>query len=225
MAYVYRHIRLDVNQPFYIGIGSDSLFKRAFESKSNRRNSIWNKIVSKTSYRVEILFENLSWEEACIKEIEFISLYGRKNINTGVLCNLTDGGEGTLNCIPSKETKALLKIRMTGSNNPMYGKTHSPEIIEQIRLKNLGRKAPNKGKPMSERQKLLLSSVKKGSKAWNKGLKNVNGLGLAKTVLDLTTGIFYESCKEAAFSLSYKPSTLRSMLNGINKNKSSFIYI
>ena len=29
MAYVYRHIRLDKNEPFYIGIGSDKEYKRA----------------------------------------------------------------------------------------------------------------------------------------------------------------------------------------------------
>ena len=29
MAYLYRHIRLDKNEPFYIGIGSDTNFKRA----------------------------------------------------------------------------------------------------------------------------------------------------------------------------------------------------
>jgi hypothetical protein len=28
MAYLYRHIRLDKNQPFYIGIGKDDVEKR-----------------------------------------------------------------------------------------------------------------------------------------------------------------------------------------------------
>ena len=30
MAYLYRHIRLDTNEIFYIGIGSDINYKRAF---------------------------------------------------------------------------------------------------------------------------------------------------------------------------------------------------
>ena len=32
MAYLYRHIRLDKNEPFYIGIGSNELnnYKRAY---------------------------------------------------------------------------------------------------------------------------------------------------------------------------------------------------
>jgi len=57
MAYVYQHIRLDCNEPFYIGIGSDSSYRRANER--TRRNDIWNKITAKTDYKVVILFDNL----------------------------------------------------------------------------------------------------------------------------------------------------------------------
>jgi hypothetical protein len=37
MAYVYRHIRLDKNEPFYIGVGSDSNYSRAFTKRSSHR--------------------------------------------------------------------------------------------------------------------------------------------------------------------------------------------
>ena len=40
MAYLYRHIREDKNEPFYIGIGSDSTYKRANQTKKERRNKI-----------------------------------------------------------------------------------------------------------------------------------------------------------------------------------------
>ena len=72
---------------------------------------------------------------------------------------------------------------------------------------------------------IKLSKAKKGSIAWNKGLKNVNGLSLAKIVLNLQNGVYYQSCKEAAFAYGYKHSTLKSMLNGTNRNKTSMIYI
>ena len=94
MAYVYRHIRLDKNEPFYIGIGSDKNFKRAFDRFS--RNRHWNFIVNKTEYDVEIFMDNLSWEQACEKEQELISLYGRKDLGKGTLVNLTDGGDGSV---------------------------------------------------------------------------------------------------------------------------------
>lgn len=39
------------------------------------------------------------------------------------------------------ETKALMSLQRTGSGNHLYGKNHSPETIELIRNKALGRKA------------------------------------------------------------------------------------
>ena len=134
MAYVYRHIRLDKNEPFYIGIGNDLTNKRANEKA--RRNDLWKKITSKSKYYVEILFDNITYEEAKIKEIEFIKLYGRIDLNNGVLANLTSGGDGSVN--PSKEVRLkisethkgrknsdalmeLLKNR-TGNKNPAFGK-------------------------------------------------------------------------------------------------------
>jgi len=47
------------------------------------------------------------------KEKEFISIYGRKDLKKGTLCNLTDGGEGIVNC--SKESR--LKISEARKNH------------------------------------------------------------------------------------------------------------
>ena len=103
-CYVYRHIRLDKNEPFYVGVGSDKYFKRAYQNKPKARNQYWHKIAAKTDYEVEIIMDGLSWEEALKKEIEFIALYGRVNTKTGILCNLTDGGEGNKGYVPTEET-------------------------------------------------------------------------------------------------------------------------
>lgn len=89
MAVVYRHIRLDKNLPFYIGIGVSK--KRAYQT--HNRNEHWKNIVNKTPYEVEIIFDDLTNEEAQEKEKEFIALYGREK--GGLLCNRTDGGEWT----------------------------------------------------------------------------------------------------------------------------------
>lgn len=95
MAYVYRHIRLDKNVPFYIGIGADEEgeYERAFYKY--KRNKHWMNVINKTEYEVDILIEGLLWEEACLKEKEFIKLYGRRDIGTGTLVNMTNGGDGT----------------------------------------------------------------------------------------------------------------------------------
>jgi hypothetical protein len=94
MAYVYRHIRLDKNEPFYIGIGITENYQRAKSKKG--RNKIWKGITSRSKYEVEILFDDLSWDEACEKEKEFIALYGRIDNKNGILSNMTDGGDGTI---------------------------------------------------------------------------------------------------------------------------------
>ena len=89
MAYIYRHIRLDTNQPFYIGMSSDN--KRPF--RKSLRTKEWSEIVAKTKYRVEILFDDLNMNEALQKEKELIALYKRE-IDGGTLVNKTLGGMG-----------------------------------------------------------------------------------------------------------------------------------
>ena len=78
MAYVYKHIRLDKNEVFYVGIGSDTGGNYIRAHSKHQRNRHWN-YVSKNGYNIEILFDNLSWEDACEREKEFIKLYGRKD--------------------------------------------------------------------------------------------------------------------------------------------------
>lgn len=98
--YLYRHIRLDKNEPFYIGIGviyddfptARSRYERAFSKL--KRNPYWSNIINKTNYDVEIMIESDSREFIIQKEIEFIKLYGRKDNNTGILSNMTNGGDG-----------------------------------------------------------------------------------------------------------------------------------
>lgn len=78
MAYVYQHIRLDTDEVFYIGIGSDTegKYSRA-NSVIGRKNPYWHNIVNKVGHRVEILNDAMSWEEACEEERRLIKLYGR----------------------------------------------------------------------------------------------------------------------------------------------------
>lgn len=133
MAYLYRHIRLDKKEVFYIGIGSDckGYFKRAKSHK--HRNYYWNNIVNKTNYEIEILFNDLSREDAIKKEIEFISLYGRKDLNSGTLVNMTSGGEGLNGFKHSDSSK--LKI-----SEYQKKKIFSEETRKKISESKLGKK-------------------------------------------------------------------------------------
>lgn len=102
MAYVYRHIRLDKNEPFYIGIGDDGNYKRPY--KKTGRTKYWQHIAN-LGYEVEIMMDGLTWEQAIEKEKEFIKLYGRIDLKTGILVNMTDGGDGVKGKITTDETK------------------------------------------------------------------------------------------------------------------------
>lgn len=115
MAYVYEHIRLDKNTPFYIGIGSDNMYKRANEK--TRRNNLWKNIANKTNYKVNILYDSITFQEAKIKEIELIKKYGRIDIGNGILTNMTDGGDGTLNKIYTEEYRSKLSIAAKKRDN------------------------------------------------------------------------------------------------------------
>lgn len=110
MAIVYKHIRKDTNEVFYIGVGADK--RRAYTKKG--RNNFWQNIVNKTEYDVIILYTGLSYEEAYHKEKELIAEYGRRDLNKGTLCNLTDGGEGSPNQITTNIKRQ--KCRIAGAN-------------------------------------------------------------------------------------------------------------
>jgi hypothetical protein len=131
MAYVYTHTRLDNNKVFYVGIGSDTDYSRAHSMRG--RNVFWYRVVKKVDFRVDIIENNLSWEEACIKETTLIKEYGRRDQKLGPLVNLTDGGEGLLN--PSQEVRDIKSKKVTASvlgksYKERYGKEKALELIE-----------------------------------------------------------------------------------------------
>ena len=103
----------------------------------------------------------------------------------------------------SDETKKRMSISKKGNKNTFFGKKHSEETKQKIRLFQTGRKHS-----AEHRKKVSLNSAK----------------NLSKIVLDLNTGVFYESAKEVSDLYNIKHSTLRARLNGTNKNKTQFIY-
>lgn len=81
----------------------------------------------------------------------------------------------------------------------------------------------------TDKDKLQLSLKKKGVKVSEKEkirLKLLDkGVRRSKLVLNIETGIFYESAKEAAFYINLKYRTLHAMLTGQNPNKTSLLYV
>ena len=125
---VYRHRRKDNNEVFYVGVGRK---KRPYSMYS--RNKFWYNIVNKTDYDVEILAKNLSAEDAYELEILLIKEYGRRDLKTGTLCNLTEGGEGC------REISEITIKKMKENHKGMSGLRHSSSTIKKMQYnkKNL----------------------------------------------------------------------------------------
>ena len=97
---------------YYVGKGKGS---RAF---SHHRNTP----VPKDRNRIIFLKENLTEKEAFDHEIEMIKFYGRVDIGTGILRNLTDGGEGPSNPSPETRKKAMENKKWYYDQHPeMFG--------------------------------------------------------------------------------------------------------
>lgn len=207
---IYRHIRLDTNKVFYIGIGS---LKRPY-CKHNR-SKYWNNIINKTNYEIQILKSNLSWEDAVELEIILISYYGRKDLNTGTLVNLTDGGEGTINIIRkpvSIDTRKKLSIIKKGFK-------HSEETKKKI-------SEIQKGKKLSQETCDKMSNARKGVlKSKETCLKIKNNNFNSKKIIDTNTNIVYISIIEASKKLNINYGKLKSDLRGRTKNKTTLKYL
>lgn len=133
MYFVYRHIRLDKNEPFYIGIGTSqgncisSHYQRAYATRN--RSNWWKSIVNKTNYEVEIIFESDNYDIIKEKEKEFILLY------KDTLCNLTEGGDSA----PGFCLRKVFQYSLAGEFVKEYG-----SAAEAARENNISTSALNR---------------------------------------------------------------------------------
>lgn len=161
MAYVYQHIRLDTFEPFYIGLSNDQDYNRA--NSKHSRNKWWKNITSKVKIKVEIIIDNISFNEAKLYEQWYIKFYGRKDLGLGNLVNLTDGGDGVLGNKCSEENKEKLRKFHT-RNSYCKGYKQTEEHKRKVREANVGRLH-------TKETKLKISLANKGKVSLIKGLK------------------------------------------------------
>ncbi|QWY83214.1 Seg-like homing endonuclease protein [Rhizobium phage RHph_X2_25] len=129
--YVYAWLYPD-GSPFYVGKGSGRRDKQP-----KRTNVIFKHIVAKIRREggepsVVRWQEGLREDDAHRLEMAYIRLFGRRNIGTGVLSNLSDGGEGRSGAIVGVEARAKLSESKRGSLNPNFGKPLSEETKAKL---------------------------------------------------------------------------------------------
>ncbi len=107
--YVYLYLRED-GTPYYVGKGKE---QRAWAKHNVNPPLDESRIVFVAWDLLELWAFGL--------ERRFIRWYGRKNNNTGILRNMTDGGEGISGFTHSDESKQKNRESNSGSNHWSYG--------------------------------------------------------------------------------------------------------
>ena len=115
--YIYAYLRRFDNTPYYIGKGQG--------------NRAWGKHhfrIPKDITKIIILEANLTEIGALALERRMVAWYGRKDQNTGILNNKTDGGDGSINL--SDVTKIKIGDKLKGRVPWNKGISTGPRSIE-----------------------------------------------------------------------------------------------
>jgi len=126
-VYVYRDPRPNKNnQPVYVGKGTGDRDLSHWSRGSHNKpfQDFLSHIKRKGLVALcERVFESESEQEAFDKEIELITIYGRRDIGTGTLFNRTDGGEGASGAVRTEEQKLNIgKFSRKNWGNEQYRK-------------------------------------------------------------------------------------------------------
>jgi hypothetical protein len=156
--YTYAYLRED-GTPYYIGRG-----------KGGRAFDVTHRIKVPPRDRVLFLKQNLTYEEASKHEVYLIAVLGRKDLGTGILRNLTNGGEGRPGPKPQEEVE---KIRKSNT-----GKRHTEGTKNKLRAIKTG--VPIHSEATKEKRRLqfkennpnVSGNAIRGKKAWNNGFTN-----------------------------------------------------
>lgn len=185
---------------FYVGIGK---LRRIFAHESDvKRGYVYNKlkarIINKEEHLLYVIFLISNNRDSCLKmEAAAIKKFGRRDIGTGVLSNLTDGGEaGPNGCVYSEERRLkqidTLKISAPKIANTLKERYISLSVEEQKEIysrldghrnnekarKKIGENSkerwadPEYKKRLSERQKIAQSKIADAHRARMRALWN-----------------------------------------------------
>ncbi len=162
---VYKHTA--PNGKIYIGVTGRDPEKRWGNNGSGYRTQVFYRAIQKYGWyniKHEILFTNLSKDEASALERKLIDAYKSDNPNFGY--NMESGGLAGKTV--SLDSRKKMSKSAAGRVSPMLGKKHTKEALEKMSKNRSGISAWNKGKTgiYSEYSLYLMS---KNAKRWNAG--------------------------------------------------------
>lgn len=169
--------------PFYVGKGKGRRWTYGGNAWAKR---VARKVQANGGKVNVVIFRAMSEKEAFRMEVDLIAAYGRSELGAGVLCNMTDGGEGLSGVVFSDETRAKISAALSGENNPMFGrrgqgnplhgKSPSAEVRAKMSAWQIGRKlspetrakisAAGVGRKLNPKQKAALAAANAGNKRW-----------------------------------------------------------
>jgi hypothetical protein len=106
MYYVYQYLRTDLT-PYYIGKGKNNRLSVKHRCKKPIDKNL-----------IQIVANSLTESEAHLLERKLIAHYGRKDLCTGILRNLTSGGEGTTGYTHKEATKKKPPVITPAAKTP-----------------------------------------------------------------------------------------------------------
>ncbi|AKF12739.1 putative GIY-YIG family Seg-like homing endonuclease [Sinorhizobium phage phiM7] len=161
---------LEGSARFYVGRHStDNLDDGYFGSGKWVRS-----IKDKSKLKREILEFATDIDELKLKEAALIASV----IHDDYCMNFNDRpvgfGSGDFNPNRREDRKQILSERMTGENNPMYGKTHAPEVLQKFSEIMTGDNNPAKRPEVREKISQNVSKARQGITYSDEGRKKLS---------------------------------------------------
>ncbi len=209
MYYVYIHRKATTGEVFYVGKGHGN---RAYSHRN--RNRMWQRVVKRHGITVEIVIEGIQEWYAFELEKDLITSYGRRSDNSGVLVNMTEGGEGVSGFRHSEETKTTISKKNKGTKK-------SADFCKKLSVLKIGN-TNMLGKTLSTESRIKIAEANRNRHVSNE-TKHKIGQSNSKAVLR-SDGVVYASMVEAGRLTGIYPSSISSCCSGKVKSAGGYYW-